>query len=170
MIINYLTNCAGSMHSLYQKMIPFDYNGIRSGFLEGVVPNYEYSCLQCRKRFSIFMSYQEYGSKRISCPHCSSGNVQRRIGRIRVLRSNESRMASLSDEDRLNSIDEDPRALGKMMREMQGEVGEEMGPEFNEVVDRLEKGQTPDQIEQELPDLGEGGMGATDDVISDGLD
>ncbi len=134
------------------------------------MPNYEYICQHCRKLFSIFISYKDYGSKKISCPHCSSENVQRRINRIRVLRSNESRMAAFADNDRLDSIDEDPRALGKMMREMQGEVGEEMGPEFDEVVDRLEKGQTPDQIEQELPDLDEGGMGDSGVVTADNLD
>ena len=46
----------------------------------------------------------------------------------------------------------DPRALGRMMKEMKGEIGEEMGGEFDEVVDRLEKGQTPDEIEQSFPD------------------
>jgi hypothetical protein len=35
----------------------------------------------------------------------------------------------------------------------------EMGPEFNEMVDRLEAGQSPEEIESALPDLG-GGMGA----------
>jgi hypothetical protein len=41
-----------------------------------------------------------------------------------------------------------------MMRDMSREVGEEMPAEFDEVVNRLEKGQTPDDIERELPDLG----------------
>jgi hypothetical protein len=46
-----------------------------------------------------------------------------------------------------------------MMRKMGTEMGEEMPPEFGEVVDRLEKGQSPEDIEKELPDLDEGGMG-----------
>jgi hypothetical protein len=29
-------------------------------------------------------------------------------------------------------------------------------------VDRLEKGQSPEEIEKEIPDLGEGGMGGAD--------
>jgi hypothetical protein len=37
-------------------------------------------------------------------------------------------------------------------------MGEELGPEFDEVVDRLEAGQSPEDIEKDLPDLGsEGG-------------
>jgi len=48
---------------------------------------------------------------------------------------------------------------------MSREMGEEMGPEFDEVVDRLEGGQSPEEIEKDLPELGEtgGGMGGLDD-------
>jgi hypothetical protein len=41
-------------------------------------------------------------------------------------------------------------------------MGEEVGPEFDEVVSRLEKGQHPDQIEREMPDLGEMASGDSD--------
>jgi hypothetical protein len=47
-----------------------------------------------------------------------------------------------------------------MMRKMSNEMGEEIGPEFNEVVDRLEAGQSPEDIEKDIPDLGEG-MGSS---------
>jgi len=52
-----------------------------------------------------------------------------------------------------------------MMRKMGNELGEEMPPEFDEVVDRLEKGQSPEEIEEALPDLGadSGGGGFDDD-------
>ncbi len=125
------------------------------------MPTYEYRCLNCNRRFNLFMTYQEYGSKTIACPHCKSENVQRKIGRVRVARSDDSRMESLADPDRLAGLEDDPRSLGKMMREMSSEVGEEMGPEFDEVVHRLESGQSPDQIEKDMPDLGadDGGMG-----------
>ena len=52
--------------------------------------------------------------------------------------------------------------MGRMMRKMGNEMGEEMPPEFSEVVDRLEKGQSPEDIEKELPDLG-GGEGMPDE-------
>jgi hypothetical protein len=32
-------------------------------------------------------------------------------------------------------------------------LGEELPPEFDEVVDRLEKGQSPEEIEKEVPSL-----------------
>jgi hypothetical protein len=52
------------------------------------------------------------------------------------------------------------------MRKMMNEIGDEagdLGPEFEEVVDRLEAGQDPEEIEKDMPDLlgegAEGGMG-----------
>jgi hypothetical protein len=109
------------------------------------------------------MTYQEYGTIPVHCTRCSSENVTRKIGRIRIARSEESRLENLADPSNLDGLDEDPRALGKMMRTMSSEMGEELGPEFNEVVDRLEKGQSPDEIEKALPDLGEDGGAAVDD-------
>lgn len=122
------------------------------------MPNYEYRCLNCRRRFDIFFSYSEYGTRPVICPHCQSENVQRKIGRVRVARSEESRLESMADPAALAGMEDDPRALGRMMREMSREVSEDMGPEFDEVIGRLEAGQSPDEIEKDMPDLG-GGMG-----------
>jgi uncharacterized protein (DUF433 family) len=41
-----------------------------------------------------------------------------------------------------------------MMKKMGRETGEELPAEFDEVVDRLEAGQSPEEIESALPDLG----------------
>jgi putative FmdB family regulatory protein len=131
------------------------------------MPTYQYRCLDCRKRFEIFMSYADYGQRSITCPHCGSARIERRIGRIRIAKSEESRLDDIADPSSLEGLEDDPRALGRMMRKMGSEMGEEMGPEFDEVIDRLEKGQSPEEIEKELPDLGAeggpmGGMGGDD--------
>jgi putative FmdB family regulatory protein len=125
------------------------------------MPNYLYICRNCKKRFEIFMSYSEYGTRPVHCPHCQSDQVQRRIGRVRFARSEESRLETLADPSSLDGLEDDPKALGRMMRQMSHEMGEEMGPEFDEVVDRLEAGQSPNDIEKAIPDLGgdEGGAG-----------
>jgi putative FmdB family regulatory protein len=131
------------------------------------MPTYEYRCLNCKRRFVLFLSYSEYGQKPVTCPHCHSENVQRRIGRIRVARSDDSRMENLADPASLAGLEDDPRALGRMMRDMSREVGEDMPPEFDEVVNRLEKGQSPDDIERELPDLGAADPGGSDSFDGD---
>jgi len=126
------------------------------------MPIYQYRCLNCKKRFEIYMGYAEYGTHPVQCAHCGSENVLRRIGRIRIAKSEESRLDDLADPSALAGLEDDPRELGRMMRKMSSEMGEELGPEFDEVVGRLEAGQSPDDIESELPDLGgpEGGLGS----------
>lgn len=130
------------------------------------MPIYQYRCMNCNKRFEIYLSYAEYGTLPVHCTHCSSDKVLRRIGRVRIAKSEESRLDALADPSALAGLEDDPRELGRMMRKMSSEMGEELGPEFDEVVGRLEAGQSPEDIESELPDLG----GAGDGLGSGGLD
>ncbi len=127
------------------------------------MPLYDFVCLDCQQRFDVFMTYAEYGARPVVCPHCRSRKVRRRVPRVRVAKSDEGRMESLagdfSDPSALEGLENDPQAMGRMMRKMGRELGEELPAEFNEVVDRLEKGQSPEDIEKELPDLGAGEMG-----------
>ena len=125
------------------------------------MPSYEYRCKECGKKFEIFMSYEEYGTRKISCPKCSGEKVVRKIGRIRVARSDDRHLEDFSDMDSLDGLEDDPVSLGRLMRKMSKEVGEEMPPEFDEVVGRLESGQSPEEIERDLPDMGadDGGSG-----------
>jgi hypothetical protein len=88
-----------------------------------------------------------------------------------MLRSEESRLESLADPAQLANFDEnDPKSLAKLMRQMGNEAGEEMGSEFDEVIYRLEAGQSPEEIEREMPDLASGmdaGSPAHDDWFDD---
>jgi putative FmdB family regulatory protein len=122
------------------------------------MPLYDYVCLNCKTRFDVFMTYTEYGKQSVTCSNCRSKNVRRRVPRVRVAKSDDSRMDSLagdfSDPSALAGLENDPQAMGRMMRKMGNEMGEQLPPEFNDVVDRLEKGQSPQDIEKELPDLG----------------
>jgi putative FmdB family regulatory protein len=125
------------------------------------MPTYDYRCLDCKKRFDVFLTYAEYGTVQIKCKFCNGTNVERRIGRIRISRTGTERMQNLADPSNMNAIEDDPRTLGRMMREMRSELGEEMPAEFDEVVNRLERGQTPEQISQDIPDLGDDAAGST---------
>ncbi len=128
------------------------------------MPSYEYRCQDCKRRFEVFMTYADYGKQPVVCPHCQSERVQRRIGKIRIARSEESRLESMADPSALEGLEDDPKALGRLMRQMSSELGEDPGPEFHEVVNRLEAGQSPEEIEAALPDLaGDDGGVAEDD-------
>jgi putative FmdB family regulatory protein len=126
------------------------------------MPNYDYRCLNCNRRFEVYLSYSEYGKTGLHCPHCNSDQIKRRIGRVRFARSEESRLENLTDPASLAGLEDDPKALARMMRQMSSEMGEELGSEFDEVVDRLEAGQSPEEIESALPDLGSQGGGMDD--------
>ncbi len=73
---------------------------------------------------------------------------------MRVLKGEEARMEAFSDPSKFAGLEDDPRAMGKVFREMGGVLGEEMPPQFDEIVDRLESGQSPDEIESSMPALG----------------
>jgi putative FmdB family regulatory protein len=124
------------------------------------MPFYDFRCLNCEQKVSIRLSYSEYDTAKPACPNCGSKNLKRALGRIRIARSEESRMEAMADPSSFSDVDEnDPRSMAKFMRKMGSEMGEELPGEFNEVVDRLESGESPDSIEQSMPELGSGGMG-----------
>src|SRR5512134_2022629 len=119
------------------------------------MPTYDFICNSCQQRFDIFMTFNEYGKKAVACTHCGSKDVRRRMTRVRIAKSEESRMDSMADEfSGLEGLENDPKAMGRMMRKMGKEMGEEVPPEFDEVVNRLESGQSPEDIEKAIPDLG----------------
>jgi putative FmdB family regulatory protein len=117
------------------------------------MPTYTYRCENCHKRFEVFLSYSEYDGAIIKCSNCGSGDVRRIILKVRIARSDDSRLEDMVDTGSLDGLEDDPKALGRMMRKMESELGEDAGPEFDEVVSRLEKGQDPEQIEKEMPGL-----------------
>ena len=134
------------------------------------MPIYEYRCPQCKKKVSIFfrsMSSVDHESAR--CPNCGSAGLLRLISRIRVLRSSSKLMGAGDEpnEDFLDGLDEnDPRSMGRLMRQMAEESGEEMPAEFNEVIGRLERGDSPEEIEQSMPELSEmAGDDSSDEVL-----
>ncbi|QYM77650.1 FmdB family transcriptional regulator [Horticoccus luteus] len=64
-------------------------------------------------------------------------------------------------EKEFANVDEnDPRAMGRMMRRMAELTGEKIDGEMEEVVRKLEEGADPDSLEEQLggPPEGEGGM------------
>ena len=130
------------------------------------MPIYEYGCYDCRKRVNIFFrSFTEAETKEAVCPRCHGTNLKRLVSRVAFVRSEESRLENLADPSSLAGLDgNDPKSIARWMRKMSSEMGEDLGDEFNEVVDRLEAGEDPEAIEQSMPDLtGPEAAGADDD-------
>jgi len=98
------------------------------------MPIYEYRCLDCGKKFEVLhLSAGEIRPPQ--CKYCQGGKVQKLISRVRVVRSEESRLESLMDPSMMTGVDEkDPRSLAKWMKRMGREMGEEVSDEEIEQV------------------------------------
>jgi putative FmdB family regulatory protein len=129
------------------------------------MPIYEYRCGNCKRRVNIFFrTFAAATSETPLCPNCSSDRLTRLVSRVATVKSEDARLDAMADPSSLGDIDEnDPKSLARFMRKMGGEMGEEMGPEFDEMVGRLEAGESPEEIEKTMPELGgmgdDGGMG-----------
>lgn len=122
------------------------------------MPHYDFICHDCKKPSRLYFSFTEYETAVPVCPHCQSKNIKRRIGRVAIGKSEDARLDNLMDDNALANLDEnDPKAIGQFMRSMSQEMGEDLGDEFNEVVGRLEKGESPESIEKTMPELGDMG-------------
>jgi len=129
------------------------------------MPIYEYRCADCKKKVSVFFrSFSAVDQEQPRCPICQGTQLTKMVSKVRVMRGASA--SSGGDDAMLDDLNEnDPRSLGRMMRRMADETGEDMGPEFGEVIGRLEKGEDPEAIEKSMPELAEmggddGGMGA----------
>jgi putative FmdB family regulatory protein len=133
------------------------------------MPIYEYRCHSCRRKVSIlWRSFSEAAAGQPVCPHCGGRDLTRLVSKVAVLRSEESRLDDLADPSSLGDLDEnDPKSIARWMRKMSRETGEELGDELNEVVDRLEAGESPEEIEKAMPELGSGD--AADDATGSDL-
>jgi putative FmdB family regulatory protein len=120
------------------------------------MPIYEYRCGNCKRRVSIFFrSFSAVGEAH--CPNCDSTSLTRLVSKVASVKSEDARLESLSDPSNFGDVDEnDPKSIARFMRKMGGEMGEDMGPEFGEMVDRLESGENPEDIEKSMPGLAGG--------------
>ena len=119
------------------------------------MPIYEYYCFDCKKRVSVlFRTMAEAEAGASACPECAGARLRRLMSRLRVLRSEENRIESMAEDSALLSglEQEDPQALAHFMRQMSDETGEPLDEEMNEVVDRLESGESPESIESSMPE------------------
>jgi len=127
------------------------------------MPAYDYRCNSCKRRVVLrYKTYADYDNAIPICPHCQSKELTRLISRIAIAKSEGSRFESVDsmDESALDDMaNADPATLGRYMRRMSDGLGEDLGDEFNEVVDRLQRGEDADSIEASMGDLDMPGVG-----------
>jgi putative FmdB family regulatory protein len=120
------------------------------------MPIYDYRCLDCRRRVSLlYQTFSAAESATPICTNCGGGNLSRLVSRVALLKSEESRLDDMADPSVFGDIDEnDPRSMARWARKMGDSLGEDMGDDFNEMIDRMEAGEMPDD---DGDDFGGGG-------------
>ena len=120
------------------------------------MPIYDYRCRGCRRRISLL--FQTFAAaEQAACPHCGSRDLARLVTRFAVVRSEESRLDDLADPAAFGDLDEsDPRSMARWARRMGQEFGDDLGGDFDAMVDQMEAGEMPD-------DSDGGDAGAGDD-------
>jgi putative FmdB family regulatory protein len=130
------------------------------------MPIYEFYCEPCHTVFQ-FLSRSVDTTGRPPCPRCGAGPLERRVSVFSISRGLEEpgegedglpdeaalerAMAGLEGE--IDSVDEDdPRAMGRVLRKLLGASGLRLKPGMEEAIARMEAGEDPDAIEADLGD------------------
>ncbi len=136
------------------------------------MPIYEFFCGQCQTIYQFF-SKSINTAKIPNCPHCENvllNRIASTFATISAAKDSETSegdmppideakmeraMASLARE--ADKIDEnDPRQAAQLMRKLTKETGIKLGSGIEEAICRMERGEDPDKIEEEMGDLLEG--------------
>jgi putative FmdB family regulatory protein len=135
-----------------------------------IMPIYEFYCADCHTIFSFF-SYRINTEKKPSCPKCQRGILNRVISTFAVLRGakeeddmgfpdlDETKMEkamSMMEREAQNLNEDNPRQAAQIMRKLCDTTGMDLGSGMEEALRRMEAGEDPDKIEEEMRDILDG--------------
>ncbi len=116
------------------------------------MPIYEYRCEDCG-RISEFLLIKTDEIFVPQCKRCKSKKMSRVLSKVKVIRSEESRMESLADPSKWGDLDErDPKSMAKWMKRMGKELGEDMDEGVDEIVDETMEEEMASKSEEGLED------------------
>jgi putative FmdB family regulatory protein len=116
------------------------------------MPIYEYRCNDCGK-ISEFLLIKTDETFIPQCKRCKSKKMSRVLSKVRVIRSEESRMESLADPSKWSGLDEkDPKSMAKWMKRMGKELGEDMGEDVDAMVDEGVEEEMASKSDEEIED------------------
>ena len=103
------------------------------------MPLYEYRCQDCRRRSTVLIRSLS-NPPEPSCEHCGGSNLTRLISKFSFHRSwgDSLDWAPDSDYPTTDADQDDPRQMAQWMRRMRREMGDEVTPEFDSMIDEME--------------------------------
>jgi putative FmdB family regulatory protein len=122
------------------------------------MPIYEYRCRGCGKRVAVFQRSLSVAVT-AACDGCGSGDLSRLVSKFSTRRSGDDMFDGFDDAGGVGDFDEsDPQSMARWARKMRDEMGEEGGPELDDMIDRLESGESVDSLMGGADDGGFGDM------------
>ena len=109
------------------------------------MPLYEYWCRQCKRKVMLYSPTFSQNSP--SCPRCGSDTLQRLFSTFSVRSKTYKDVYEdiLSDSQLTRGmLADDPKALAEWNRRRS--QGEEVAPEYEEMIGRMEKGEMPTEL------------------------
>lgn len=112
------------------------------------MPIYEYRCNHCGKEFSLlFLKLQE--TEKAQCKYCQSKKLTRLLSSFRVHQTEESRLANFdTSKKRDDSFYKDSRNIGLWAKKRMRELGVDLGPKMDEIVERGRTGKILEDYEK----------------------
>ena len=111
------------------------------------MPIYEYVCNKCRHKFSVLLrGAGEAGSA--ACPRCHGTETSRLFSTFSVRsKTDKDIYEEILGDERLTSgmMSGDPKALAQWNKKMSQGLDQESGPEYDEMLERMEAGEAPTQ-------------------------
>ena len=108
------------------------------------MPIYEFACTGCRKKVSVFQRSMTtaVGAR---CPECGGTELTRLISTFSFKRSMPDFDDMSGMDDMMEGLDEDdPASVARWARRMGDAMGEDLPPDFDEQVRRMEAGEMPE--------------------------
>ena len=112
------------------------------------MPLYEYECLECQKRFTkIVLPWER--DKIVECPNCHARKVRKLISSFSYHQNEQDRMERIdTSAPRDDSYYRDDRNIGLWAKKRAKELGIDLGPKFEEVVEKARSGKILDEYEK----------------------
>lgn len=99
------------------------------------MPIYEYECQGCQRRVSLLIRTLS-AAEAPRCPRCGSATLSRLMSRFATVKSEDSRLDSLSDPSSFGDLDEnDPQSVARFVKKMGHEMGEDLGDDLDAAMD-----------------------------------
>jgi len=110
-----------------------------------MMPIYEYRCNQCKKEFSqLFLNPKEIGKAK--CKFCNSGNLTKLLSSFRVHQTEKSRLTNFdASKPRGGDFYKDSRNIGLWAKKRMRELGVDLGPKMDEIVEKGRTGKILDE-------------------------